>query len=356
MGNDTPSHQDPDEQRRFIRRVAIIIGLVGVVVITLVIFGLAWTAMLTVFGGALIGVLLDGIAERIVKWTHAPRTLVLIALLLLTLGALVGAGFWLGPALAEHTDGLREQVSLAWNDIRVQLERRPWGPRVLEELSSIDVTSLITPKFGGLLSTTVGTIASLLLVGVFGVYFALDPQTYICGLARLFPPSQRDRVLELFASTGRALRSWLVGRFLSMFVIGSCTGIGLWLVGIPLALPLGVIAGAFSFVPNVGPLLSAVPGLLIGLSLSPTTALWALLVYLGVQAIESYAITPLIDQRVVSMPPALLLAFQMLMGLSGGVIGLFMATPLLVTLVVIVQSTYLRDTLGDDVRLIGADQ
>jgi predicted PurR-regulated permease PerM len=340
--------------RRFVRRVAIVVGLVALVAISLVVFGLAWTTTLTLFGGMLIGVILDGVAQRIAKWTHAPRTLVVILLLLVMLGATVGAGFWLGPAIADRVAGLSEQVSAAWSDIRTWLAGRPWGESILEDLSTLEVTSVMTPRFGGLLSTTVGSIASLLLVAVFGIYFALDPKSYICGFAQLFHPHQRGRVLELFAAIGRALRSWFVGRFLSMVVVGIGTGIGLWLVGVPLALPLGILAGVLSFVPNVGPILSAVPGVLIGFSIDPKTALWALLVYVGVQVLETYAINPVIQQRVVSMPPALLLAFQILMGLSGGMIGLFMATPMLVTIVVIVQSVYLRDTLGDDVHLIGA--
>jgi predicted PurR-regulated permease PerM len=144
-----------------------------------------------------------------------------------------------------------------------------------------------------------------------------------------------------------------VGRLLSMTVIGAGTGLGLWIANVPLAAPLGFLAGLASFVPNLGPIMSAVPGILVGLSINPQTALWALLVYVAVQILESWVITPFIEQRVVSLPPVLLLAFQMLMGLSAGVIGLFMATPLLVTIVVIVQSLYVRDMLDDDIVVIG---
>ncbi len=344
---------DEPDQRRFVRRVLIVVGIVGAVSIALVILGLAWTAMLTLFGGALIGVLLDGLAKRVARWTHMPRTLALVLLLLLSVGVIVGAGFWLGPALVDHLEGLREQLSIARDQLRVWLEQQTWGPRLLADLDKVRLTSLLTPRFGGLLSTTAGTIASLVLVAVFGVYFAIDPELYLGGVARLFPQEQRERVRALCHAIARALRSWFVGRFLSMLVIGVGTAFGLWIAGIPLALPLGVLAGLLSFVPNLGPLMSAVPGILVGLSISPQTAAWALLVYVAVQVLESYAITPFIEQRVVSMPPVLLLAFQMLMGLSAGVIGLFMATPLLVTIVVMVQSLYLRDMLGDEVELIG---
>lgn len=340
-------------QRRFVRRVMIVVGVVGLITLALVIFGLAWTAMLTLFGGILIGVVLDGIAVRLSKWTRMPRTLALTLVLLVGLGGLVGVGFWLGPAITNQLEGLREQLMTAWTQLRGWLEQKPWGPRLLEDINQIQVTSVFSPRFGGLLSTTLGTLASLLLVAVFGIYFAIDPDLYLDGLVRLFPQHRRSRVRELCNAIGRALRSWFVGRVSSMTVIGVGTGIGLWLVGVPLAAPLGFLAGVASFVPNLGPIMSAVPGVLVGLSISPKIALWALLVYIAVQILESWVITPVIEQRVVSLPPVLLLAFQMLMGLSAGVIGLFMATPLLVTIVVIVQSLYIRDMLEDDVPLIG---
>ena len=84
-------------------------------------------------------------------------------------------------------------------------------------------------------------------------------------------------------------------------------------------------------------------------------ALYATGVYVGVQLIEGYVLTPLIEMHVVSLPPALLIAFQLLMGLSAGIIGLFMATPLLVTLIVVIQAVYVRDILDEDVKLIGED-
>ena len=344
---------DDPERPRLVRRVLIVTGLVALVAFGLALLGFAWTAVLTLFGGALIGVLLDGIAVRIAKWTHMPRWVALGLILLLAVGATIGFGFWLGPAVVDHVEGLREQLNLARGQVQSWLGQRSWGPRVLEDLSEIQLTSIFTPRFGGLLSTTAGTAVSLVLIGVFGVYFAMTPERYVDGFVGLIPREHRDRVRELLASIARALRSWLVGRCLSMAVIGTGTAVGLWIAGVPLALPLGIVAGSRRSCRTSGRSCPRSRGSWSACRSARQTAMWALLVYVIVQVLESYAITPFIEQHVVSMPPVLLLAFQMLMGLSAGVIGLFMATPLLVIIVVTVQLLYVRDILGDEVEVIG---
>jgi predicted PurR-regulated permease PerM len=341
------------DQRRFIRRVLIVAGVLIVVAILAVTFGFAWDAMLTIFGGVLVGVLLDGLAQRIAAWTHMPRWLALALVGLVVVGLLVGAGFWLGPAMAEHFAGLREQVRTAWQDLLAWIQQRPWGPEVLERLSEVELSTLFTPSFGGWLSTTAGTIASLVLMVVFGIYFAIDPGLYMRGLSMLAPPEHRPRMLRLMSECSRALRLWLVGRFISMAIVGVGTGLGLWAAGVPMPAPLGILAGLLSFIPNLGPILAAIPGVLVGFSAGTDVALWALVVYASVQAIETYALAPIINQKAVSLPPALLLAFQMLMGVASGAIGLFIATPILVVLVVMIQSLYLRGLFGDDVKVIG---
>lgn len=136
---------------------------------------------------------------------------------------------------------------------------------------------------------------------------------------------------------------WLLGRALGMTFVGMLTAIGLFMLDVPLA--LGLIAGLLDFIPNIGPLLAAAPALLIALMESPSLALYVAALYLAVQALEGYLIVPLIEQKVVRVAPALNVIGQILLAVMFGFLGLLLATPLIVMLMVLVQELYIKDVL-----------
>ena len=139
----------------------------------------------------------------------------------------------------------------------------------------------------------------------------------------------------------------MIGRVISMVVVGLAIGIGLWLLGVPLALALGSIAFLLDFIPFIGPLVAAVPALLVAFAISPTLAASVALLYGGVQLVEGYVLTPLIEQRSVRLPPALTIAAQVFFGVVTGALGVLFATPLTAAAVTLVQKLYVEDALGD---------
>jgi predicted PurR-regulated permease PerM len=138
-----------------------------------------------------------------------------------------------------------------------------------------------------------------------------------------------------------------------MTIVGVITWAGLALIGVPLALTLGLLAGLLNFVPYVGPIVSAIPAVLLALLDGSRTAGWVALLYLGVQLLEGYLLTPLIDQRTVRTPPALLLTSQVIAGVTLGALGVVLAAPLLAVALVTVKLLYVEDVLGDDVEVPG---
>jgi predicted PurR-regulated permease PerM len=190
-------------------------------------------------------------------------------------------------------------------------------------------------------------IANFFIAILVAIYLASEPQTYIHGFTKLFPLGRRARVREVLAEIGETLQWWLVGKSGSMLVIGILTWIGLSIIGVPLALTLGLIAGLLSFIPNFGPILSAIPAILLAFIESPVSALYVIGLYVGIQLFESNLVTPWIERQTVELPPALTILSQLTLAVLIGGLGLVLATPVLAVIMVLVQMLYIQDVLGD---------
>jgi predicted PurR-regulated permease PerM len=213
-----------------------------------------------------------------------------------------------------------------------------------------DLVSRVT----GIASTALAAVTGFLIVLFLGLYLAAEPGLYTAGILRLVPRHHRERAGEVLAKLYETLEWWLVARLASMAVIGVLTWIGLAALGIPLAFLLAVLAAILTFVPYVGPVLSALIPALLALAQSPMKALWVIVLFLGIQTIESYLITPLIERKAVRLPPALTIIAQVLFTLIAGPLGLLLASPLVAVLMVLVQMLYVEDALGDTLPHVGA--
>lgn len=341
----------PSSDAPFVRRVLITVSIVAAFGLLVWLMRLAGHGALIVLAGAIIAVLLDGAIRRI----PLPRIPAMIVLLVLASAITVGLSWWMGAAFVAQMEGVRARVIEAVPQVQGWMNENPWGQRILAALEQVEWTEQ-SGRVGGVVFAAAGGIATMVLIPVFGIFFAVAPDIYLGAFVHLLPMGRRARVREVLGHVGHALRAWFLGRFVSMTVVGVGTSLALWAAGVPMPAALGLIAGVLSFVPNVGPPLAAIPGVLVGLSQSPTTAAWAVAAYVGVQAVDNYLVTPLVDQRSVDVPPATQLGAQLLLGLAAGAIGVFLATPLMIVLIVMVQAFYVQDALHDPVRLLGAPQ
>jgi predicted PurR-regulated permease PerM len=167
----------------------------------------------------------------------------------------------------------------------------------------------------------------LIYVVILGIFLAVAPGRYRDGVVRLLPKASQDRGREVLNELGRTMQWWLLGQLVSMFLVGLVTTIGLWAIGIPLALILGIIAGLSEFIPIVGPILAFVPAALIGLSLGTETFLWVVVFYLILQQLEGNVIMPLVQKRAVDLPPPLTITAVFVGSAMFGLLGMFVATP-----------------------------
>jgi predicted PurR-regulated permease PerM len=211
-----------------------------------------------------------------------------------------------------------------------------------------DVAGRVFPVFGRMMGTTLGMIANLSVIFFMGTFFAVNPPLYRDGFVKLFPKDRRQRFVDVLNAMGDSMFAWLNGRFVSMTITGVGTGLGLFLLNVPMSGTIGVLTALLTFVPNVGALIALSLAMTMALSQGPTTVVWVVVVYGALQSIESNVITPIIQQQQTSIPPALLLGFQVILGALTGFLGLLVATPLLAAALVAIKELWIRDTLGDE--------
>ena len=197
------------------------------------------------------------------------------------------------------------------------------------------------------LSSTIAVFAGLFLIIVLSIYVGADPGSYRLGLMALFPPEARPRAGIVLSRVATVLRKWLVTQMIAMLVIGVVTTIALFMLRVKAAVALGVIAGILEFVPTIGPILSAVPGVAMGFVDSPQKALSVGLAYLVIQQVEGHLLIPILMKEGMDLPPALTIVTQAVMALLFGFIGLMVAVPLLAAIIVPIKLLYMESMLPE---------
>ena len=345
-------------EKSFAQRALMVVVLTITALLLLTLFYYVFDILLLIFMAVLLAVFLRGSATFLAKYTKMSEGLqvALIVLVLLMIGV-VGIVF-LAPDVVRQLDELGEGIPASLAKLRVAIEAYPQGAALLSKIPDPAslweriVASGVLRRVGGMFSSTLGAIGNLFVILMLAGYFAGTPGYYSQGIQRLFPIPKRERVREILETIYNSLFFWLMGKAVSMIFIGVLTFVLLWILGVPLALVLGIIAGLLSFIPNFGPIIAAIPAVLIAFVKDPWLAVWVIGVYVFVQFVESWVVTPFIEKRTVELEPGLTMMFQLVMALLVGTIGLVVATPILAVIVVLVQMVYVEDILGDRSEII----
>lgn len=306
------------------------------------------TVVLLVFSGVLFGVLLNGGATAIARRTGLPRRIGLLIFCSLLVGSVVAFLVIAAPFLAEQFDELWRQIPKAAENFVERLEHYAWAREVMATVDAEDLAATAGARSGTALNVAFGFMLSLgngVIVVFLGLYLAISPGVYTSGFSALFPPHSRPRIKAMLEETGIALWNWMTAQFISMVVVGVLTWLGLWFLGVPLSPILGVVAGLFAFIPNLGPILGTAPAALLALMQGPAVALQVIGLTLVVQTVESYLVTPTVQRETADLPPALTIAVQLLMGVLYGTLGLALATPLAAAALRIIRIFYVKDHL-----------
>lgn len=334
------------------KRAAVVTGVALLLTVLVVGAGFAFDVLLLAFAGVLLAVFLRGVADFFHHHLGLSDTPSLAAAVVLLVGVVAGLGWLLVPRVAEQSRDLRETLPAALERAKAELGQSETGRWLLEQVPSRESFApqqqAMLARVAGVFSSALTGVMAVVLMFFVGVYLAAQPRLYEEGLLRLVPPAGRPRGRQVLARLGVALRRWLMGQMVAMLFVGVLVWAALAALGLPFALSLAVLAAVLTFIPNFGPLLALVPAVLVGLMEGgPATALWVVGLYTAIQVVESYILTPSIQQSAVALPAAVTITAQVALGVFVGGVGLALATPLTVVVLVLVRELYVRDLLGD---------
>jgi predicted PurR-regulated permease PerM len=378
--------------RDILRTLAIIAGFY----ITLQLFWVGRPIVLLTFLGILFGLALTAGVDRLER-RRVPRAVGAVLLVLAFLGILVGIGALTAPSITSQLQELKTQLPEAIGKIhRWVRERQESVTQVLEQVApeQADTGRGAEPaadqrdqgdqqraegqeqeggeKSGGSLgqglaeqvggvgrhlfgffSSTLAVLGGMILILFVAGFVAVDAATYHQGLMHLFPHEMRERAGEVLTATAATLRRWLLAQFVSMVAVGVLTTVVLLVLGVKAAIALGIIAGILEFIPIAGPILASVPAIVMGFLDGPEKAIYIALAYVVVQQLEANLLYPLIMKKGLELPPVLTILTQGVMSIVFGFLGLLVAVPMLAAAIVPIKMLYVRDVVGDEVKLPG---
>ena len=357
----TPSPtQVPAAARPDGRRSMADIARMTVMIVT--ILAVAWLFIkltdffMLVFAALVLAAIFDAMTRRVQRVTRMGRGPALGLSVTALLMLFVGVFALFGSQLADEFDTIRASIPPALEQVQGLLERFGLGgpARELFAQGSGDVSKLAS-QAGAYMMTAGNGLANFILVLVAAIFIASDPAVYKRGLIHLMPRSAEETAAEALDDASRGLSGWMVGQAVSSLVVAAFTGAGLWLLGVPAAGGLGLIAGLLDVIPMIGPIIAGVPAVLLAFTVSPVAALWTIGLFLIIQQLQGNFLQPMIQKRAVDVPPAVLLFAVVAAGMLFGFLGVLLAAPLTVVIYVLVQRIYVRTLLGKDVEVAGKD-
>lgn len=381
----------PGWRTRDILRVA---AIVAGVYIAIQLLWVGRSVFLLGFLGVLLGITLSAGVDRLERF-RVPRGVGAVLLVVLVLGAIVGVGFLAAPQISSQMRELRQQLPSVVGQVQEWVQQRLGGvAEVLQSAGSQAGDQAAqsdsaqagekgggeTPREGGqedaapnvgqgiaqqlstagrtffsFFSSTLSVLGGLVVMLFVAIFVATEPSLYHAGLMHLFPHRARPKAGEVLSATATTLRRWLVMQLIAMLVIGVVTTIVLMLLDVRGAIALGLIAGLLEFIPYVGPILSAVPAVGMGLVDGTDKALYVVLAYTAIQQLEGLVLQPLLMKEGLELPPVLTILGQALFSIVFGFMGLLLAVPLMATVMIPVKMLYVRDVVGDEVTVPGQD-
>jgi predicted PurR-regulated permease PerM len=262
-----------------------------------------------------------------------------------------GSAFLFGTQMSSEMQDVMKRADAATSSIAGTLQHSQFGQMALSHITG--GTPSLTSLISSVLKLSARFVEAVIFIVFAGVYFAVQPELYRKGASYLFPQRSRLLVVGTMEDIGRALRLWLLGQLIQMLLIGLLSTLAVWMIGLPSPLALGAIAGIAEFVPYLGPIVAAVPAVLVAVTKGLYPVLWTVLAYAIIHQIEGNLMAPIIQRHLVLVPPATLLLSIVAISIIFGSVAIVFAAPMTVIAFVAVKKLYVRDSLGQSTSLPG---
>lgn len=258
------------------------------------------------------------------------------------------------PVIVQQWQELTDRIPQGLEQLKQWYSQlQSWLPeRMLGDMNSIeDVIQQLASSydrwigsFFTFFSSSVETLLQILLVIAVTIMLLGNPQAYRRAFILLFPCFYRRRIHQILDQCEESVVGCVLGILFNMVVIGIMSGLGLWILGVKLALVNALLAAVLTLIPNLGPTISVIPPAILALLDSPWKTVSVIVLYIAIQQIESNILTPLVMKRQVSLLPAVTLLSQITFAVFFGALGLFLALPL-----VVILQVWLRELLVEDI-------
>lgn len=326
------------------KRAMIWIGLTGLAILAVYIS----QSLLVIFGGLVLAAMIDGGARLIGRVLKIGRTWCIAIVLLAATAFIIWLGMYAGTQISREAAQFPAIIEAQTIRAARWLDQQGFQIDIsnLQNLAGQAISGFgtVTKALGGIL----GGLATVVLITIIGIYVALEPRLYERGVAWMLPTYRRAEFHVLVSRMAFSLRRLMFGRLVGMVFEGLFTYLMLALYGVPMAALLSIITGLLAFIPNLGAFISGVLMVLVGFSGGYEMGLYTIFVYFLVQTFDGYVVIPLIAKKTVDLAPALVLAMQLIMGILFGVLGLFLADPLLAMIKVALEHRADKNTEEQD--------
>jgi len=347
----SPTHIADNQLRFEARRAAIWGGVIGLIILMIYIS----QSLLVIFGAMVFASMIDGGSRLLGRVLKINRMWRVAIVLLLTASFFIWLASYAGSQISREAAQFPQIIEVQLNRTFTWLDNRGFlvGQTDVQSVvaSLVSGVGTVTSAIGGIL----GGLTTVLLITIIGIYVAIEPQLYERGVAWMLPQTQRSNFYITASRMGAAMRRLMAGRLIGMVFEGIFTWALLAMYGVPMAALLGILTGLLAFIPNLGALTSGVFMVLVGFSGGTDMGLFTIFVYLLVQSFDGYVVIPLIAKKTVDLAPALVLAAQLIMGILFGILGLFLADPMMAMAKVMLERLAEQSGQGPDENVAAAN-